>query len=128
MDERTRRGYRGGVFCIVLAALSATACASHSPLASAKLAQAERAFNEAQQAGAAVNATTELKIAEDRLKNARAAVADKKYDRAILTAEQAAADADYARARASNQRINQIADEMSRSIRALREELERTPQ
>jgi len=128
VDERTRRGYRSGVYCIVLVALSATACASHGPLASAKLGQAERAFSEAQQAGAAVNAATELKIAEDRLKDARVAVADKKYDRAILTAEQAAADADYARARASNQRINQIADEMRRSIRALREELERTPQ
>jgi len=77
---------------------------------------------------AAINAPTELKAAEDGLTDAREAVAKKSYERAIRAAEQASVDADYARARAANYRINQMVDEMRQSIRVLREEIERLPQ
>ena len=128
--DGTAQGQRRLAFSwITLTALSVAACASsQGPVARAKLTQAERAFDEAQQASAAINAPTELKAAEDRLKDAKEAVAKKSYERAIRAAEQASVEADYARARAANHRINQLVDEMRQSIRVLRQEIERLPE
>lgn len=129
MDGTAQGQRRLAFFWITLTALSVAACASsQGPVARAKLTQAERAFDEAQQSSAAINAPTELKAAEDRLKDAKEAVANKSYERAIRAAEQASADADYARARAANHRVNQMVDEMRQSIRVLRQEIERLPE
>jgi len=111
----------------VVLALSTIGCSSHNPLVGAKLAQAERAVDEAQQAGAAVRAPLEFKNARDKLMAAQTAMEKGKPDSAIRSAEQAAIDAEYARARAANHRVNAMADEMSQSLKALRQELERTP-
>ena len=129
MDGTAQGQRRLAFFWITLTALSVAACASsQGPVARAKLTQAERAFDEAQQASAAINAPTELKAAEDRLKDAKEAVAKKSYERAIRAAEQASVDADYARARAVNERAKRTADEMRQNIQTLRQELERLPQ
>jgi len=117
----------GRFLCIGLAALSAVGCASHGPLASAKVAQAERAVEDAQQAGAAASAPLEFRAAQDKLKAAQAATAKGKHDRAIRSAEQAAVDADYARALAAEYRVNTLANEMGLYIKVLRQELERSP-
>jgi len=111
----------------VLAAVSAVGCASHSPLASAKVAQAERAVDDAQQAGAGVSAQRELRTAQDKLRAAQTALAKGKNDQAIRFAEQAAVDGEYARALAANQRANTMADEMGQYNKVLRQELERLP-
>jgi flagellar biosynthesis/type III secretory pathway protein FliH len=55
-------------------------------------------------------------------------MANKDYDQAIRVAEQASVDADYARARAVNERVKKMADEMRANIQTLRQELERLPQ
>jgi len=129
VDGTAQGQHRLAFFWITLKALSVAACgSSQCPVARAKLTQAERAFDEAQQSSAAINAPTELKAAEDRLKDAKEAVAKKSYERAIRAAEQASVDADYARARAANSRINQMVDEMRESIRVLRQEIERLPE
>jgi hypothetical protein len=104
----------------VIVALSVIGCSSHNPLVSAKLAQAERAVDEAQQAGAAVRAPVEFKNARDKLTAAQAAMEKGKHDRAIRSAEQAAIDAEYSRARAANQRVGAMADEMNQSLKTLR--------
>ena len=127
MDERTRQPYRGRPFWITLAALSVVGCASHGPLASAKVAQAERALDDAQQAGAAVSAPLEFRTAQDKLKAAQAAMAKGNHDRAIRSAEQAAIDGEYAQALATSQRVNTMADETGQYIKVLRQELERLP-
>jgi len=113
---------------ITLAALSVIGCATHGPLASAKVAQAERAIDDAQQAGAAVSAPLEFRTAQDKLKAAQAAMAKGNHDRAIRSAEQAAIDGEYARALAANQRVNTVADEMGQYIKVLRQDIERLPQ
>ena len=128
MNEQARRFLRVRLFSIWLVALSAVGCASHKPLASATITQAERALDEAQEAGAAISAPAEFKIAQDKLKAAQAAMAKGNHEGAIRSAEQAAIDAEYARARAANQRANTTADEMGQYIKALREEIERLPQ
>jgi hypothetical protein len=128
VNEQARGFLRVRLFSIGLAALSAVGCASHKPLASATLSQAERAVDEAQQAGAALGAPAEFKTAQDKLKAAQASMAKGKHEGAIRSAEQATIDAEYARVRAANQRANTRADEMRQYIRALREEIERLPQ
>jgi hypothetical protein len=128
VNEHARRFFRVRLFSIQLAALAAVGCASHKPLANATVTQAERAVNEAQEAGAAVSAPAEFKTAQDKLQAAQAAMAKGKHERAIRSAEQAAIDAEYARARAVNRRINTTAEEMEQYIKTLREEIERLPQ
>jgi hypothetical protein len=128
VNQSTRpRGWTRFVW-IGLAAASVVGCASHGPLASAKVAQAERAVDDAQQAGAGVSAPLELRTAQDKLRAAQTALAKGKNDRAIRSAEQAAIDGDYARAVAASQRANAMADEMGQYIKVLRQELERLPQ
>jgi flagellar biosynthesis/type III secretory pathway protein FliH len=128
VTQRMRRQLGRGFAWMVIAAPLAAGCASNAPLATTKLAQAERAVDEAQQSGAAVSVPVELRTAEDKLKAARTAMANKDYDVAIRQAEQAAVDADYARARAVNDRVKKMADEMRANIQTLRQELERLPQ
>ena len=111
----------------VVVALSTIGCSSHNPVVAAKLAQAARAVDEAQQAGAAMRAPAEFKSARDKLSSAQTTAEHGKHERAIRLAEQAAIDAEYARARAANERVNAMADEMNQSLKTLRQELERTP-
>jgi Domain of unknown function (DUF4398) len=126
VDQRARWGFLTGMIGLAVTSLVVSACASsYAPLASAKISQAERALDEAHQAGAAINAPYELKTADDKVKDAKAAAAKKEYETAIRSAEQALADADYARARAANHRVKTMADELSQGLGALRKELER---
>jgi hypothetical protein len=122
----TRRFDRLHVFWIV-PALLVVGCASHKPVMGAKLAQAERAVDDAQQAGAAINAPAEFRTAQNKLKVAQEAMKKGDHERAIRSADEATIDAEYARARAANQRVTSMADEMARSIKALRDDLERLP-
>ena len=127
MDVSARPLYRTALVSIALATVSAVGCASHGPLASAKVAQAERAVDDAQQAGAGVSAQLELRTAQDKLRAAQTALAKDKNDQAIRLAEQAAVDGEYARALAAKQRANAMADEIGRYNKVLRQELERLP-
>lgn len=126
MDAWTRQFHLGILCCIVLAA-SALGCASRGPLATAKVTQAERAVDDAQQAGAAVSAPVDFRTAQDKLKAAREALAKGRHDRAIRSAEQAEIDGEYARAVAANQRVTGMSEEISQYINVLRQELQRLP-
>jgi Domain of unknown function (DUF4398) len=95
MDGQTRRLHRLRLVWLVLGAAAAVGCASHKPLVSAKLAEAERAVVET---GAALRAPLEYRTAPDKLEAAQAAMAKGNRERAIRSAEQAAMDAEYARA------------------------------
>lgn len=126
--DRRRRTF-GRTVGVVLAVLTATGCASSDGrLSSTKVGQAERAVEEAKQSNASVTAAAELKMAEDKLMAARAAMAKKEYKDAINQAEAALADADYARARSLNERVRKAIDEAKQNIQVLRKELERMPQ
>src|SRR5512138_811293 len=79
VNEQARRCLRVRLFSMGLAALSAVGCASHKPLANATVTQAERAVDEAQEAGAAISAPAEFKTAQDKLTAAQAAMAKGKH-------------------------------------------------
>jgi lipopolysaccharide biosynthesis regulator YciM len=119
--------HRVAAISVSVIALVAAGCASARPLASTKISQAERAVDEAQQVGAVTTASAELRVAEDKLKEAQAAMVKGDYDNAMRLADQAAADADYARARAINVRVTKAVDDMKQNIQVLRQELERLP-
>ena len=70
----------------------------------------------------------ELATAQNKLKDAQAAVAKRDYQEAIKLADQSTVDADYARAKSINQRTNKAIEEMKQSQQVLRQELERLPQ
>jgi hypothetical protein len=126
VEQRARRGFLVGMIGFALTVPILAACASsRAPVASAKISQAERALDEAHQAGAAINAPAELKTADDKIKDAKVAAGKKEYETAIRSAEQAVVDADYARARAANHRVKTMADEMRQGLGAVRRELER---
>src|SRR5262247_2384216 len=68
VNESTRRIHVVRLLGIAFATVLAVGCSPHRPMVAAKLAQAERAIDEAQQAGAEVSA---LKTAQDKLKVAQ---------------------------------------------------------
>ena len=127
MGDHTRQLLLGGVAITALAALVAVGCASHGPLANAKVSQAERAVEEAQQAGAAASAPLEFRTAQDKLTTAQTLMARGKHEQAIRAAEQATVDGEYARAVANDQRASTIAEEMGQYIKVLRQDLDRLP-
>lgn len=129
--DRVRRYQLARVAGFVLTALMATGCASSDrdgPLSRVKVGQAERAVEEAKRSNASVTAAAELKLAEDKLAAARAAISKMEYKDAITQAEAALADADYARARAFNEQMRKTTDEAKKNIQVLRQELDRMPQ
>ena len=128
MSDHARHPSLGRVaVSAALTALVAVGCASHAPLANAKLSQAERAVEDAQQAGAAASAPLEFRAAQEKLTTAQTLMTRGKHDQAIRGAEEATVDGEYARAVAANQRASTLADEMGQYIKVLRQELERLP-
>jgi len=127
VGDYTRKPHLDRVAGATLVALVAVGCASHGPLATAKVSQAERAVEEAQQAGAAASAPLEFRTAQDKLTTAQTLMARGKHDQAVRAAEEATVDGEYARAVAANQRANTVADEMGQYVKLLRQEIERLP-
>lgn len=129
MDILVRSTWRHGAAPVLVAGLALTACASvDATLSSARISKAMRAVDEAKQSNATLNAPAEIRAAEDKPIEARAAVTKDDYAGAVRLAEQAVADAEYARARSDYERLRKMADEMRQNIQALREELQRMPQ
>jgi len=91
-----------------------------------KIANAERAISSARDSNAIVNAPLDLRLSEDKLVEAKAAIAKEEYEKAARLADEAALDADVARARTRAVNAKKISSEMRESIDAMRKEIERT--
>src|SRR5439155_562543 len=78
-----------GALSAVIVALSAVGCSSQNPPVSAKLAQAERAVDEAQQPGAAVRPPAENQDERDKIMDPQTPTAKGRRARAIRSADQA---------------------------------------
>jgi len=68
-----------------------------------------------------------LKLAEEKLAEAKAAMAEEDYDGARRSAEAALADAELAQSRAKSEKAIRLSEDMEKSVRSLQEEIERTP-
>lgn len=102
-------------------------CASNGTLPAARVSEAERTISAAR-LQPSPDSALELKMAEDKLAEARAALSKQDYERARRLAEQAQVDADYARAKATSSTATKTADEMRQNVETLRRELSRMPQ
>ena len=87
---------------------------------------AEMAIMVAQESNASVHAPLELKIAADKLKQAKAAMELEEFDKAQRLADEATVDAQLAEARSRSEKSKKVAQEIRDNIETLRHEIERS--
>ena len=87
---------------------------------------AEMAIKVAQESNASVNAPLELKIATDKLNQAKAAIEQEQFDKAQRLADEAMLDAQLAEAKSRSEKAKKVAQEMKDNIVTLRNEIERS--
>lgn len=103
-------------------------CGVALPPPTGALSQAELAVMQASSSGAAEQEQAALRLAREKLENAKQAMAAKDYLTAGRLAEQALVDAQAAEAQARTQSAKQAAIEMRTSIDLLRQNLEHPPE
>ena len=99
-------------------------CSGFAASSRQKISEGDKALIEAKGSNATVNAPVELKAAEDKLGQAKAAFSKKDYNNADRLAEQALADVDYARTKGTTEKVKKEAEELRQNIKALRQEIE----
>ena len=87
---------------------------------------AEMAIMVAQESNASVYAPLELKVATDKLKQAKAAIEREEFDKAQRFADEAMLDAQLAEAKSRSEKAQKTAQEMRDNIETLRHEIERS--
>jgi hypothetical protein len=90
-----------------------------------KIATVERAIHAARESNATIHAPLEMKLAEDKLQKAKAAVNEKEFEQARRLADEALVDAKLAEAKSRSGKAKKLAGEMRKSIDTLRRELEK---
>jgi hypothetical protein len=112
---------------LALTAFLAAGCAGKARVAATeRIAAAERAVGDATQSEAALTAASELETAQTKLAEAKAAAEGRSWNDAARRADEAHADAEYARARAVVEKTAKTSQEMRQNVQLLRQELERT--
>lgn len=110
------------------AMLLATGCAANKAGVTAeKLVVVEKAIDEAREGTARTSAPLELKLAEEKYAAAESALKRNEFDVANRLADQALADAEYARAKAASAKTRKMADDLTDSITILKDEINRIP-
>ncbi len=112
------------VVWVILGLLLTNGCVTYATLPRDKISGGEKALVEAKESNASVNAPGELKAAEDKLAEAKAAFGKKDYEKATRLAEQASVDADYARAKGASEKAKKKAEELRQNIKTLRQDIE----
>ncbi len=112
------------VVWIILDLLLINGCVTYATLPREKISGGEKALVEAKESNASVNAPGELKAAEDKLAEAKAAFGKKDYEQATRLAEQVSVDADYARAKGASEKAKKKAEELRQNIKTLRQDIE----
>jgi hypothetical protein len=113
---------------LVIMAGCIVGCASQGVVPAEKLANAETAIRLAQTAEVKTYAPLELRIAEDRLTKARAAVVREDYDSARRLADEALVNAQLAEKKAESEKAKRAAQEMRSVIESLRSTAQETLQ
>jgi hypothetical protein len=112
------------VVVMALSILWLSGCSGLSASSRQKISEGDKALIEAKGSNATVNAPVELKAAEDKLEQAKAAFGQKDYNDADRLAGQALVDVDYARAKASSEKVKKEAEAIRQNIKTLRQEIE----
>lgn len=120
---------RSRCFTIVaaLSVMFVMACASTGPAPLDLISRVEMVIQGARSSQAETYAPLPLKLAEEKLAEAKAAMDEDDYDRARRAAEAALADAELAQSRAKAEKTKRLSEDMEKSVRSLHEEIERKP-
>jgi hypothetical protein len=115
------------MICVISlgALVVASGCAAKGNAPVGQLENTEKMINDAKNENATVHAPLELKMADEKLKAAKAAIKAENYDQARRLLDEAKADADLAVAKSASAKTRLIAKEMNDSIETLRKEVER---
>ncbi|MCR4309127.1 MAG: DUF4398 domain-containing protein [Deltaproteobacteria bacterium] len=128
MDGKKRRIQQMFVVVTVIGLLFAVGCATSkgtAQLSGEKIFRADKAFSDAKDGNASLNAKDALAVAEGKLAHAKDAFAKQNFEEAANLAEQAAVDADYAQAKSTTQKNLNIAEAIKKNNDALRQEIQR---
>jgi len=126
MDGEKRRIRQVLIVVAVIGLLFAVGCAAPkttAQLSGEKIFRADKAFSDAKDGNASLNAKDALAVAEGKLAKAKDAFAKQNFDEAANLAEQAVVDAEYAQARATTQKSLNIAEEKRKNNDSLRQEI-----
>ena len=129
MDGKKRRLQQVFVVVTVIGLLFAAGCGSSKKMSAQmsgeKIFRADKAFSDAKDGNASLNAKEALAVAEGKLASAKAAFANQNFEEAANLAEQAVVDAEYAKAKATTRKSLNAAEEIKKSNDALRQEIQR---
>lgn len=117
--------YQATSFAAILIAIISSGCASKNLAYVESIAGAESAIKEARSSTATIHAPLELRLAEDKLSAANAAVKKEEFTEAKRLADEALADAKLAEAKSLSLKAKKRAQEMRESVETLRQEIER---
>jgi hypothetical protein len=92
------------------------------------ISSAEMAIKEAESSNAGVNAPLELKLATEKLSQAKAAMQKEELEEARRLADEALLDAKLAEAKSRSEKAKKATQELRDSIQTLRQEIERSEQ
>jgi hypothetical protein len=111
---------------MILMSLSAVGCGPKIPPPHDRISNAEMAIERARQENASVYAPLDLKLAEEKLENAKKAMSVNNYSTAARLAEESLLDAQTAEVRSKAEKAKELSQKMQESVDSLRKELERT--
>jgi hypothetical protein len=92
------------------------------------ISSAEMAIKEAESSNATVNAPLELKLATEKLSQAKAAMQKEEFEEARRLADESLLDAKLAEAKSRSEKAKKATQELRDSIQTLRQEIERSEQ
>jgi hypothetical protein len=92
------------------------------------ISSAEMAIKEAESSNAGVNAPLELKLATEKLSQAKAAMQKEEFEEGRRLADESLLDAKLAEAKSRSEKAKKATQELRDSIQTLRQEIERSEQ
>lgn len=113
------------ISAIAMLVASITAC-SGTPKPRTEMALSNSALQNAEVAGASKHAPIELRTAQEKQSLADSAYSKEKFTTAKMLSEQAAVDAEFAKAKSEAQKSRLALEEVEDSIQLIRTELDRT--
>ena len=115
------------ILSLLLPLVVAAGCAATPERPVEELTRARTVIEQAEKSGATQHASAELERARSKLNAAEAAASDGKLESARQLAAEAALDAEFASALAAAAESRNAAEELEKSVEALRQEAARNP-